>query len=110
MPRAALSLIERWSFGFGPFSRFVFTIPFQMPIEQILISTQQKRSRPAGRIENPQALRLLRGFAFEEFAYGIFYDILNDVSGRVKDAASFFDFGLILHDGAVITGQANDLA
>ena len=81
-----------------------------MPVEQILISAQQKRSRPAGRIENPQALRLFRGFAIQQFAHGVFNDILHDISGRVKDAARFFDFRLVFHDGAVIAGETNNLA
>ena len=81
-----------------------------MPVEQVLVSAQQKRPGAAGGIKDAQLFRRFRCLAFEEFAHGVFDDVINNISGRVKNAACFFNFGLVFHDGAMIAGKPDDLA
>jgi len=82
----------------------------QVPVEEILEGAEEKRAGAARGIEDAQPLDLLRGLAIDQRADGLADDIIDDVSGRVVDAAGFADLGLFLDDGAVALGQADDLA
>ena len=44
--------------------------------------------------------RLLGRFAFQQFADRVFDDVVDDISGRVVDAAGFADFGLLFNSDA----------
>ena len=49
-------------------------------------------------------------FAFEQLADGVLDDVIDDVGGRVVDAAGLADLGLFLDLGLVAGGQADHLA
>ena len=81
-----------------------------MPVEQRLVGAEQERARAACRIENPELLRLPRGLAIEQLAHRLLDDVVDDVGGRVVDAAGLLDLGFVLHYRTVALGESNYLA
>ena len=96
----------------SPVCRVIVDVPIQVPIQQILIGAQQEGTRTAGRVEHAQGggLAGFGGLVFEQFADGVFDDVIDDVGGGVIDAAGFADLGFFLDLGRCAGGQANDLA
>jgi hypothetical protein len=73
-----------------------------------LISCDEKRPGPARRVENAQFGRLFRRFVFQQFAHRVFDDVIDDVSGRVINAARFLNLGFIFDFSLVAFGKPDD--
>ena len=65
----------------------------QVPIEQVLIGAGEEGAAAAGGVEDAQFRRFLRRPPFQQRADGVLDDVVDDVAGRVIDAAGFADFG-----------------
>jgi len=74
-----------------------------------LIRTEEERPGTAGGIEHPQFGDLIGCLPFQEFPYRVLHDVVDDVGGRVVDAASLLYFGLVFHLGMMPGGEANHL-
>ncbi len=81
-----------------------------MPFEQAFVCAQEKRTATTRGIENSQFGCLLSRFAFQQFFHCVLDNIINNVRGRVINAASFLDFRLVLDFCVVTSGEANHLA
>lgn len=89
-----------------------------VPVEQVLVADDEEGAGAAGGIAElePGGLRdgdglfALAVVAVEEAAEGVFHDVVDDVGGRVVNAARFADFGLFLDPGLVAAGEADGLA
>ena len=85
-------------------------IPITMIVQQIPVGADQKRSRPAGRIEDSELGDLLRRLALAQRADCVSDDVLDDVGGRVIDAAGFLDLRLLFDLGLMAGGEPDDFA
>ncbi len=81
-----------------------------MPVEEVLIGAEEKGAGAAGGVEDFELGDLGWGFAFDEFADGVFDNVLDDVGGCVIDTAGLFDFGLFLDAGVMAGREGDDLA
>ena len=101
-------------FACRPFLRVVVVdVPFEMPVEKILIRAEQERAGTAGRIEDlcsfsSTCLRLV--LSSDQLPHRILDDVIDDVLRRVIDAAGFSDLGLFLHLRLMPCCEPNDLA
>jgi len=103
-PAAAAGGNEYRVFPLGEFFGIVADMEAVIPVEQELIGDDEEGAGAAGRIEDTDGLDLFRGLAFGERADGLLDDVIDDVAGRVEDAAGFLDLRLVLDDGAVAGG------
>ena len=108
---------DRRSCALAHFLRVVGDVPVAVPVQQVLVGAEQERAGAAGGVERCAAARLCRRLdrravlsGPEQRAHGVLDDVIDDVGGRVEDAAGFFDFGLFFHHGVVPGGQADDFA
>jgi len=81
-----------------------------MPVDQVLEGSQQERTRPTRRVDDPQVIGFFRGFAFEQFAHRVGDDVIHDVPGGVVDPAGFAHFGFFVNLCYVPRGETDDLA
>ena len=81
-----------------------------MPIEQILISAGQEGAAAAGGIEDTQLGGFVGSFSFQQFADRVFHDVVDDIGGRVINAAGFADFGFLFHPRRAAFAEFDDLA
>ena len=109
-PPAALGLIEGRFLARCPFLRCMFRIPVAVPVEEALIRADEKGTGAAGRVKDFQVYRLFRRLAFEQFTDCIFYDLIDDIAGRIENTASLFDLRFIFNGGAVSGREVDDLA
>ena len=109
-PAAALGLVNGRRFGFRPGVRIVFGIPSGVPVQQVLVGTQQEGTGTTGGVEDLETGGLLGSLAFEKFPDGILDDVIDDIGGGVVDAASLADFGLFLDLGLVTGGKPDDFS
>ena len=77
--------------------RPILHIPVAVIGQQIPIRSDQKRSRPAGWIEDGEFRDLLGRLAFAQCTDGVLDDVLDDIGRRVIDTARFLDLRLLLH-------------
>ena len=112
-PLAAGRLVEH---GLASLARFrvllraVADVPVAVPVEQALIGAQQERPGTARRVEDLEVGSLLRRRPLQQLADRVLDDVVNDVGGRVVDAAGLLDLRLVLDLGAVPLRQPDDLA
>ena len=112
-PFAFAGLVDARGFTAGPFSRVVCQVGVPVPVQQKLISPDQKRTRAAGRVQDSDIADPALGaglFAFHQPADGVFNDIVHDVGGGVVNPAGLAHLRLVLDFGLVAGGQADDLA
>src|SRR5439155_19847786 len=76
----------------------------------MLIRADEKRARTARRIDNPEFCPLFRGFVLEKFADRVLDDVIDDVGGRVINAARFLDFWFVFDFGLMAFGEPDDFA
>ena len=81
-----------------------------MPGQQVLVCANEERSGAAGRIDNAQFGGLLRRLLLQQFADGVLDDVIDDVRGRVINAARFFDLGFVFDLRLMAFGEADDFA
>ena len=67
-----------------------------MPVQELLIGSDQKRARTTGGIENPQLRRRRGGLAFQKLSNGVIDDVLDDVRGGVIDPSGLPDFRFVI--------------
>src|SRR5665647_1778335 len=72
----------------------VFGVLLEVPVEQVLEGADEEGAGSACRVEDAQAGRLLRREPLEQAADRVLHDVVDDVGGRVVDAAGLLDLGL----------------
>jgi hypothetical protein len=87
----------------------VCLVPFQMPVQQKLVGSDEKRARAAGRIEDSKLRSLRSRPALKQPSDGVLDDVLNDVRGRVVNPAGLPNLRLVLHDSSMPLHQPDDL-
>ncbi|MCK4392393.1 hypothetical protein KAX17_05765, partial [Candidatus Bipolaricaulota bacterium] len=110
MGRGRNGAVELGVAAFGVLRRIVFLVPFLVPVEEILVCTEEERTGTAGGIEHPDLRYFSWGVPLKELSHGVLDDVVNDVGGRVLDTTGLLHRGLVLHLGAMARGQTDHLA
>ena len=88
--------------------RGVAAIIVDVPIQQVLIGAGQEGAAATGGVKRAQLGGLLGRFACQQVAQRIFDDVVNNIGGRVINAAGFAHFGFFFdHDPRFARGAAH---
>ena len=88
----------------------MLAIIIQVPIEQVLISAGQEGAAAASGIEDAQLCCLVGRFSLEQYPNRVFHNVIDDIGGRVINAAGFADLGFVFDPRHSAAGQLDDFA
>src|ERR1035438_8742259 len=77
LPVSGADLDEHRLGAFGPLGRVVLSVEVAVPVEQVLVSAEQKGAGTASGIKNSEFGRLLGGFAFEQLPDRVLDDVVH---------------------------------